>query len=201
MVRIKRRLISVAGNAEGIALIEFAIVLPVLMILFLGTIETARYFLFREKLETAATQMLDITTQNTNVNALSLDHLYSALPDMMTPYNMEQTRVIVTQIVRPVDPSPGQRCSTVALWQYLPGGSKIAPVVGGIADTGSIELSSGDNMMAIEVFTNYKPLLDSDFTRKVIGNPEIYILSYGHTRYGSFNIDPSTGKTVKAVCS
>ncbi|WP_369622450.1 TadE/TadG family type IV pilus assembly protein, partial [Pseudoalteromonas distincta] len=33
------------ANSQGVALIEFAIVFPILLLLFVGSIETARYLL------------------------------------------------------------------------------------------------------------------------------------------------------------
>lgn len=183
-------------SREGVALIEFAIVLPVLLLLLIGGAETARYLLFREKLESSATQLLSIVNQSNNVNKASLDRLYGALPALMKPYSSDSLRVVVTSIS---NPASGQtNCRAVAAWQYPEGGSRIAPTVGGPVDTKTIDLLGGDNVMTVEVFASYKPLTDSSITRSILGqNPTLYAYTYQHTRYGEFNLDPVTQTAIK----
>lgn len=186
------------AKAEGgVALIEFAIALPVLLLLLFGTMEAANYYLFRQKLESAATQILNVVNQNTNVNAASLNNLYNALPAMMTPYVLPSSRIIITQIQK----APGAACRPIAAWQYLTGGSVIAPTVGGLANTGAIQLNTGDSVMTIELFTSYVPYINTAFTRGILGNlTNIRVESYQHTRYGAFGLNPVTGASVAVPC-
>ena len=189
---------------EGSALIEFAIAAPVLIFIFLGIVEVSRFLLFRDKLQSAATQMLDIINQNNNmqnVTKASLDNLYAVLPDMMKPYTSGVPKIIVTQIIKPTPPAPNDICSPRAAWQYEKGNSKLAPKVGEVAKTGDITMVSGDSVMAIEIFVNYAPFFDTKFSRSFLGGfQEMYTVTYAHGRYGSFNIDPETGALVNVPC-
>jgi Flp pilus assembly protein TadG len=191
---------SYLKDVRGIALMEFALILPLFLILSLGVIELAHFLQFREKLESSANQMLDIVNQNTNVTGESLDNLYRAFPLMMRPYDMDDPpRILVTQIERPpFDPE----CKPVVSWQYpLVGGSNIAPNIGGFANTGDITMAPGDHLIAIEVFAPYVPLINNGFTRNLFsGNRSTYIVHYQHTRYGAFRISPNTGQVVTAPC-
>ncbi len=183
------------ADQRAAVLLEFAIALPVLLLLFFGVYEISRYLLFRERLESSAIQILDLITQGTNVDAASLDNVYATLPEMMKPYTALNPRIIVTQIVRP----PGA-CRPVALWQFRPGGSRVAPTVGAAVDLGEIVLEAGDNVMAIEVMADYQPILDNSYAQNIIGQYTQYVQSFGHTRYGSFNIDPNTARALVANC-
>lgn len=183
------------GDEQAAVLIEFAMALPVLLLLFFGTYEISRYLLFRERLESTAIQMLDLITQNTNLGASSLDNIYSTLPDLMAPYTLTNPRIIVTQIVRP----PGN-CQPVALWQFRPGGSVVAPTVGGRVELDQIVLEPGDNVMTIEVTGDYQPISDNSYVSGLLGSFSQYVQSYGHTRYGSFNLDPNSGNMATAAC-
>lgn len=183
------------GDEKAAVLMEFAIALPVLLLLFFATYEISRYLLFRERLESTAIQMLDLITQNTNVGAASLDNVYATLPDLMLPYRLTNPRIIVTQIVRPAGD-----CQPLVLWQFRPGGSVVAPVVGGRADLDQIVLEPGDNVMTIEVTGEYQPISDNAYVGQLLGRFSQYVQSYGHTRYGSFNIDPNSGRVVTPAC-
>lgn len=182
-------------EARAAVLIEFAFALPVLLILFFGVYEVSRYLLYRERLESSATQMLDLITRETNVTAESLESIFSTFSIMMEPYQATDARIIVTQIVKPV-----ADCQPVALWQYMPGGSKIAPAVGKAANLGEIQLLVGDNVMAIEVMATYQPIESNGFVGNLIGSYSQYVSSFGHTRYGTFNIDPVSKNVVTAAC-
>lgn len=181
-------------------LIEFALALPLLLLLLVGTIEISRYLLFQEKLKSAATQMLDIITQGTsNVSADGLNEVFSVLPQMLLPYSANNAQVVVTQIVRPPDVN-GKECKAVALWQYGPATSRIAAGEGDVADVKDIWVTAGDNLMSLEVTAEYIPLLDTSLTRELLGGVTgLYTASYGHTRYGAFTMKPS-GSVATAQC-
>lgn len=183
------------GDQRAAVMLEFAFALPVLLILFFGVFEISRYLLYRERLESAAIQILDLITQATNIDAASLDNVYATLPDMMAPYDVINPRIIITQIVQPA----GQ-CRPVALWQFRPGGSVIAPSVGGAVKLDQIQLTAGDNVMSIEVTADYQPVSSSGYASSLFGQFGQYVQSYGHTRYGSFNIDPNSRQVVTAPC-
>ena len=194
------RLRTLWQRREGSALIEFAIAAPVLLLIFVGITEVSRYLLFRDKLQSAASQMLDIINQNSNVNQVSLDNLFTVLPDMMSPYISNDAQIIVTQIVKPK--AVGARtCQPVALWQYPRAeNSKVATSSGTVAKTSYVDLTDGDNLMAIEIYVNYMPFFDNTLSRSLVSGGKIYTISYEHTRYGTFNFDPNTGNVVNAPC-
>lgn len=184
-----------ALDERAAVLLEFAIALPVLLILFFGVYEISRYLLFRERLESSAIQILDLITQNTNLTAGSIDAIYATLPDLMLPYTVSNSRIIITQVVRP----PGN-CQPVALWQFRPGGSIVAPAVGGRVDLDQIQLDAGDNLMTIEITGDYEPISDNSYVSGLLGSFSQYVQAYGHTRYGSFNIDPNSGRVPAVPC-
>lgn len=184
-------------DATGGALIEFAVCLPVLLTMFVGMVEFANYAQFKEKLDSAAVQIIDVINQGTNASATELQNIYRALPDMIEPYDAIDTRILVTMIA-----SPAANCKPVSVWQYFQGGSLVAPAVGQVAKVGQIDLKGGDYVMAIEVFSLYRPLIDGSLTRQIFNrtNDTVYTVAYARTRYGAFSVDPNTGRVVRATC-
>lgn len=197
-----RSLHALLRESRASVLIEFAFVLPVLMILLTGLVELSRYLLFREKLQSTATQMLDIVTSGNNVSKVSLDHLIATFDDMMKPYPIGERSIVLTQIVRPIHPLT--RCTSLVAWQYPPGGgSRIGPGGAGSRPNWTdvqFRAAVGDSQLVLEIVTSYQPLLGNDYVGGMIGNLSSYVVSWGATRYGAFNFDPNSNVPVTVPC-
>jgi len=203
MVCTRRMLSRSLRETRGTVLIETALILPLLILMFYGVVEVSRYILYREKLQSAVLQSLDVINQNTNVNAASLDHLFHAIPTMMAPYAFTNPQVLVTQVIRPSDLT--KECAAVAVWHYPAenaGISKVAKREYAIADTGGIVLRANDSLMSFEVMADYTPILDTSFIRKLLGSASLrlYKVGYVHARYRAFSLHPQTGRPVRKPC-
>ena len=196
-------------NQSASVLVEFAVALPVLLILYFGTYELANFMLLRQKLESAGSQMLDILTQQADASGSDMDKIASTFHAMLVPYQPGRSALIFTHIVKPIDNgNPGKDCAPVTGWQYrwndegnARGGASL--ISGGKyskADIGEIKLEPGDSVMAVEVLAMYRPVNRIPFVRKLVDGYYQYAFSYGHTRYGSFDYDPYTGELVNPPC-
>lgn len=193
------RIAAFYRNAGGAAIVEFALALPVLLTLFYAAVELTRYVLFREKLESAAVQVIDIINQESDVKASQLDNLFSALPVMMQPLRDVNPQPRVTVVERARDPG-GRECQLRVLWGYGPGTSRINPERDNRLP--EIAVGAGDTVTVIEVIGTYRPILDDAFQRKLLGNltGESYVRSYARPRYGAFRCSPETGACKAVVC-
>lgn len=61
----KLRLSNFAKAQAGVAAIEFALVMPILVLMFLGLIETSRYFLISKRVNNAAASVAQILSTST----------------------------------------------------------------------------------------------------------------------------------------
>jgi hypothetical protein len=163
MFLLKRHTPSLLSDQHGMAYVEFALCISMLMLMFLGSVETTRYVLIIQKLEQTVSTVTDVTTQaDANNNPLTtsqMTQLMSAVQDMMNPYTFGANGlVILTDVTQ-----PGAGNAKVN-WQYCGGGtlniaSKIGSSVGGTATlpTG-FTMIAGEEVVIGEVFYNYKPI-------------------------------------------
>ncbi|MEJ0009189.1 MAG: TadE/TadG family type IV pilus assembly protein [Alphaproteobacteria bacterium] len=101
MRRFLRRWLA---HAQGVALVEFALVLPLLLMLFFGGFELARYILITQRVEKAGYTLADILTQTTPeaikdpANFVAVFNQYSTI---MTPYSdVTMQRIIFTSVTK-----------------------------------------------------------------------------------------------------
>ena len=78
----RTRLPALAGarrfgrDRRGVVAVEFALMMPVLLLLLLGCIEVAQYVLLHQKLQRSATTMADLMTRNTSWEAAEIADMF-----------------------------------------------------------------------------------------------------------------------------
>lgn len=170
--RMLRHFGSFIRNHRGVAMAEFAMMLPILMLLTAGSFEVARYALMTQKLDRIAATLSDLiarsnveTITETEISNIINSALYMAQPFDITGENM----IVLTSVQGRTGQAPeilSQRVSG----SILGTSSAIGSTVGGDAtlpaafpDAGSGEtLSDGETLIIAEVYYNYSPYLIGD---------------------------------------
>lgn len=87
LIDIMYKLRKLIRANSGIAAIEFALALPILLVFMVGTIEICRYALLQQKLDKLTFSLGDLVTQN----------------EMMTPAQFAQYAAMAGQMMKPYD--------------------------------------------------------------------------------------------------
>lgn len=149
---------------NGVALIEFAIALPFLLLMLIGMLETANYTLQNQKLDKVANSMADFATQGNTISNADMNTFGLAVPQIMRPYNFDGT-VIFTAVSRSIDNKVAGRCNTTTPcinWQYRILGTDISRI-GSSGSTAILPnnytIPDGQNILVAEAFLHYQPIL------------------------------------------
>lgn len=95
MTSISRRW---CADRRGTALIEFAIVLPSMLLLFLGGYQMSDASACKRKVTITARALADMTSQYTTMSQAEADTVLSASVQIMAPYNVANAHVRVSEI-------------------------------------------------------------------------------------------------------
>jgi Flp pilus assembly protein TadG len=147
-LRVQRSVQGLFGDINGIAATEFAIVLPVMLILFFGTDEFSSGIAVNRKVTLMARTLSDLTSQNISVTDAQLTNFFNASAAIMTPYSKTPVQSTVSELY--VDPT-----SKVARVQWSKGDAQR-----GIGTTVAIPtaLQIGDTYLIYsEVTYNFVP--------------------------------------------
>ena len=85
-LRMRRRAFELRGNNSGVAAIEFAMIIPVMAVLLVGTNEFSAGVAIDRKVTIMARTLSDLTSQNTSVTDTQLTNFFAASKAIMTPY-------------------------------------------------------------------------------------------------------------------
>lgn len=202
-------------NDSASSLIEFALSLPILLLMFLGATEVTRYILVMQKVDNAAYTIADIITrteaaisepaQPGSLTVATLDDAINTLDDLIAPYDtLGRTTVIVTSFQKPDATS-----DPIIRWQKAQGvlGASIVSSISGTAPINtqpalrnapvgfsptvaqSIAQYGGmknrENVIAVEVFYRYNTITGGAFFGDFLEGSIIKRSAFFNPRFGS----------------
>lgn len=145
------------------ALIEFALVLPLLLVMLLGLIEFARYAVLQQKLDKTVFAMADFTTQSDRVSERNLRNFVDAIPEIMRPFDFHGSiifnSVSYSNVPLPGCPTPNVTCIA---WQRSFLGadtSRLGAPGGPAALPANYSMRVNKDLIVTELYYDYSPLM------------------------------------------
>jgi Flp pilus assembly protein TadG len=102
-LRVRRSALDLSGDTRGIAAIEFAMVVPLMLVLFFGTVEFSTGVAVDRKVTLMARTLSDLTSQNSSVTATQLNNIFNASTGIMTPYSSSEVNARIVELY--IDPN------------------------------------------------------------------------------------------------
>ena len=109
------------SNVKGVAMIEFAAILPLVLLMALGTFEVGRSVMAHKRFQRAVAMVGDLVAREENIGtnadeaAAELAGIMRAAQHAMWPYETGPLKIAVMQIYSP--PAPNSNQTSVA-WSY-----------------------------------------------------------------------------------
>lgn len=178
MLRHKTR--DLARDETGLAFLEFALILPVLLLLLLGGIEVSRYIQAAQKVDKLTHTIVDLVAQAPTVSTSDLNQIMAAAEHIMTPYDFGDDGVIIVTCV-----GYNSAGKLVVKWQHKGGGSlarnsKVGAVNGTpVLPTGFV-VDARDNVLIAETYFRFQPMINEQIT----GPIEFYRTAFYLPRLG-----------------
>lgn len=183
-------LIALARDSRAVAMVEFAFIAPIMLVLGMGGIEMANLAVVHMRINQAAMHVADNASRIGDRDQLAAQRIFeSDINDLFIGVNiqaggqiglMENGRVIISSLERNAD--GGQTIK----WQRCMGLMNAASEFGGqgTGATGTdftgmgrpgreIRAEAGQAVMFVEVVYEYQPILDNAITAPYIDAPEI----------------------------
>lgn len=176
-----------AADRRGVIALEFALILPFLILFCFGTVEVGRFVLLQMKLDHLAASVADLGTRDRTLSAATIDDIFAAGAHIVRPFDLAADgRITLSGVGLTAGDQPR------VLWQRRSGGTLDLPsetgTVGSIATLpDEITLAVGQTVVVAEVSFSYRGmfgLLPERITTK---------RAYFRPRLGSLQQLSSTG--------
>lgn len=101
MSDILRKILRFCGANEGVAAVEFALILPVMLLVYIGTTEASALISMDRRIDTAAATLGDLVSQSKDeISTAELTNYFRAADSIMQPYGgaVDDLQQIVTSV-------------------------------------------------------------------------------------------------------
>jgi len=105
-LRTRRLFADLVDDCSGIAATEFAVIVPVMLLMFFGTLEFSSGVAVDRKVTLVARTLSDLTSQSTSVADTDATNFFTASGKILTPYAPTPTQAKISELY--VDPSTHQ---------------------------------------------------------------------------------------------
>jgi len=170
------------GTSGNVA-VEFALTLPVLMMLMLGSAEMARFVILHQKVDRVAVTTSDLVARAETISEGDFADIFDAADYVAQPFDLNGLGIVIVSAITNDDGTG----ATVA-WQRSGGGSGTHTsqigVAGGAASLGAdFQVREGETAIIAEVFYDFEPFLS-----ELIVEPQtVYRRAHHRPRLGTLD--------------
>jgi Flp pilus assembly protein TadG len=93
-----RRIARFGGDCRGVSAVEFALLLPMMMTLYLGSVETSQGIAANRKVTLTAHTLADLTSQYTDITNADMSNILAAGTAIIAPYAAANLQEVVSEI-------------------------------------------------------------------------------------------------------
>ncbi len=190
MSRLNRYFSAFRRAEEGIAYFEFALMLPMLIALLMGTVEVTRYILITEKVQKVSMVVANVVAQAQSISNADMGNIVTSAAQIMQPFTFGANGYVIITSVTQTGTESVSNPPKVS-WQYTGGGnmspapgSKIGTTGGTATLPNNIPLNANDNIIVTEVFYNYTPMMANN---GILGSNLIYQVGLFKPRLGALS--------------
>lgn len=138
-------------DIRGVAASEFALILPVMMVLMLGSVEVGNALLLHRKVTSATQTGADLAAQATALDDADIANLFEAMDAILAPFPTEPAGIILQSVV-------DDDGSTVIDWIDVQGGGGGAGAAGDELDVPDGLVLPGASVIVAQVSYDYTPV-------------------------------------------
>jgi Flp pilus assembly protein TadG len=102
-LRLRRSAAELSKDCRGIAATEFAMIVPLMLVMFFGVVEFSSGVAVDRKVTLVARTLSDLTSQSMSVTDTDLSNFFAASAGILTPYSASPTKSTITELY--VDPT------------------------------------------------------------------------------------------------
>lgn len=195
-------------SSSGIAAVEFALVVPIMLCMFIGTVELSQAITVDRRVTQVASSTADLVARQRTINVTTLNGYMQIIDQLMAPYSATPMKLTVSNVYNTTaQPTVNRVC-----WLYhrnntssqgantgITKGGNYLSATSGTLPTGVLDATGGTSVVVVEVSYLYQPVLLFSSTPTEVRGAQIssYIGTAGITMRETFYLKPRLSASVQ----
>ena len=178
-----KRLNGFGQDARGVAAIEFAMIVPLMLLMFIGAVEFSQAITVDRRVSQVASATADLVARSKTLSTTDMSGIMQVVEQLVKPYDHTLLKLTVMNVAA----SPTDATDTKVCWAHPHNGgvgsySKNDPYT---LPTGVVE--AGDSVIVTEVNYAYEPLIFNHFITSTKNLEEKFYLKPRLSSYVEFD--------------
>ncbi|MEM8877319.1 MAG: TadE/TadG family type IV pilus assembly protein [Pseudomonadota bacterium] len=164
-------IVRIGKDEKGVAIVEFALIFPLLLLALLGSVDVTRAMMADRKLSAMASSVGDLVAREEAMQSGTMDQIFDAVAPLMTPYNADLADIRVTSLR--VEENGGEKRARVE-WSR-------ARNMAGLADDAIVDvpealLQNTLGLVYVEGAYEYQPLFGLVLSSSIQFSEDLYFV-------------------------
>lgn len=167
--KLRKVLARLRQDQRGSILVELALTLPIMVTMLAGVVEAGYYLVLNLKIQHSVISIADLATRDEEITQSTMDDIFLALPQIMTPYyDASRSRVYVSAVSQVEDEDQPS-----VFWQRATGNLANVDSAIGIEGEASdlptnLRVATNETVLVTEFYFSYRPLIFDVFDAQII---------------------------------
>jgi Flp pilus assembly protein TadG len=165
-----RRATAFAYHSGGLAAVEFALIVPVMITLYFGTVETTNALTAARRVTNVAETAADLTAQATSLSSSDINDIFAASTAILTPFNTSAIKITITSVVA----SSSNASTTTVAWSKAYGGATARSANSSVTLPTGLT-TAGSSVIMVEVVYTYTSPVGTFITGPITMSEKAYL--------------------------
>jgi Flp pilus assembly protein TadG len=150
-------------NTDGVAALEFAMIAPIMLLLFVGSVEFSQAITIDRRVAQVASSTADLVAREKSTNPTHVAGIMQIIEHLMRPYDPARLRVTVLNVVADIN----DETVTTVCWSYNHNGGAVTKANGEPYPLPVGLVERGNSVVVAEVTYDYAASGGSDFQPRI----------------------------------
>lgn len=178
-----RRLIGFRKDRRGAAAIEFAMIVPLMLMMFMGAVEFSQAITVDRRVSQVAGSTADLIARAKTISTTEMTGIMQVVEQLIKPYDHTLLKMSVLNVAA----SPTDATDTKVCWAYAHNGGTSSYSKNDPYSLPTGVVSAGDSVIVTEARYAYEPLIFNHFIKSTQNLEEIFYLKPRLSSYVSYD--------------